>query len=397
MNDALEALGSAGGNSDTPGGVAGTPQGRSSQREGRAKHPMPKLGTAAPLQPDAGDRAAEAAPTSTGRVLELRVGGHLMQLEAGLFCVLHAAGSPVADASSGLPGVRISVPPGMSGRTDSIDIRTFHGDGWLSGDGDAALVRVSPGGGQLLVTVYQSANGNEPPPRLQVLQLCAPASRIRQPPDATANVGSPPSLSAVGANARADIVAHVQRNGDIPARIGEWAGTRGSRLWMEGFAISPPEDVDPQDLEYQAVLGRGWLSPWVRGGEYCGSRGMALPILGLRIRLVGEAAEQFSAMYSATFTDGSSAGPAQNGEGCEVDSLAPLEAFVVSFREKGRTGGSTQGVRGSSGVESIDPPGAEAERGAYEHAPARRARDKIAAAPVMARTAKPPGPTKPEK
>ena len=88
------------------------------------------------------------------------------------------------------------------------------------------------------------------------------------------------------------------------------------------------------DVEYQAVLGRGWLSPWAEGGQFCGSRGMALPILGLGVRLRGAAAERFEAVVSARFTDGAAAGPITDGAPCEAASLAPLEAFLVELRPR---------------------------------------------------------------
>ena len=69
--------------------------------------------------------------------------------------------------------------------------------------------------------------------------------------------------------------------------LGDWLGEKGSKRWIEGFGIAPTKLLEPKDLEYQAVLGKGWLSPWVEGGQFCGSRGMALPILGLRLRLRG--------------------------------------------------------------------------------------------------------------
>ena len=99
----------------------------------------------------------------------------------------------------------------------------------------------------------------------------------------------------------ADIVAHVQRTGDVPAKFGEWVGTRGSQLWIEGFSLTPRDGIKPADIEYQAVLGRGWLSPWIEGGKFCGSRGMALPLLGLKVRLKGAAAKTHECSYAATF------------------------------------------------------------------------------------------------
>ncbi len=106
------------------------------------------------------------------------------------------------------------------------------------------------------------------------------------------------------------------------------------------------------DIEYQAVLGRGWLSPWIEGGKFCGSRGMALPLLGLKVRLKGNAAKTHECTYSATFVDGSSVGPVPGGETCEAETLAALEAFHLVIRR--RSGDASQrGIRGraSPGVE----------------------------------------------
>jgi hypothetical protein len=44
-----------------------------------------------------------------------------------------------------------------------------------------------------------------------------------------------------------------------------------------GVQSGAAEGAQTGDIEYQAVLGRGWLSPWIEGGKFCGSRGMALP------------------------------------------------------------------------------------------------------------------------
>jgi hypothetical protein len=62
---------------------------------------------------------------------------------------------------------------------------------------------------------------------------------------------------------------------------------------------------------------------------------MALPILGLRVRLRGQAAETHEVSYSATFIDGTSVGPVAAGEACEAESLSPVEAFQVVLRRKG--------------------------------------------------------------
>jgi hypothetical protein len=302
---------------------------------------MPDAGSAVPAEEAVSEQAmsrGDAAPAEPRadegqqrRVTELRVSGHIMTLGTGLFCIFHAPGSAIAAPQSGLPGVRVSPAPGQLARA-GVDISTFSNDGWLSGRDDAALVRVAQGPADILVTVYQSAGGTDAPPRLQVVQLSNVAGAQTQ--DAPAAPRGPQAEAPAAGAGKPDVVAHVQRMGDIVGHLGAWVGERGSQRWVEGFAIVPQGDLSNDDIEYQAVLGRGWLSPWSKGGEFCGSRGMALPILGLRVRLVGAAAEAFECNYSATFTDGTAVGPMPAGEAAEAESLAPLEAFQITVRPR---------------------------------------------------------------
>ncbi len=137
-------------------------------------------------------------------------------------------------------------------------------------------------------------------------------------------------------------MAHVQRTGDVGGDIGDWIGVKGSRLWVEGFGLAPIEGIAAGDLEYQAVLGRNWLSPWIEAGKYCGSRGMALPLLGLKVRLKGAAAKAFDCTYAATFVDGSEIGPVEAGDPCEAESLAALEAFQILIQPRDGKAGSAR-------------------------------------------------------
>jgi hypothetical protein len=304
--------------------------------------------------------AAATNPVPNQRVVtELKVSGHLMTLDNGLFCILQTP-SRAVDRAAGLPGVRISLPPGPASRPEAVTVTSFRPDGWLSGGGDAALVRVIGGPAQILVTVYQLPNATEGAPNLQVMRLLegAPAARAAgQPgqPAPAANVqpgAARPAVAApqAGANPTVmEVVAHVQERGDLGAMIGNWLGERGSKRWIEGFGIAPLSTIAMKDIEYQAVLGRGWLSPWVEGGQFCGSRGMALPILGLRVRLRGQAAETYEVSYSATFIDGTAVGPVEDGEACEAESLSPVEAFQIVLRPKG------EGALPAAPVAAVEP------------------------------------------
>lgn len=298
----------------------------------QAAVPVPAAAKADPpvVQPPASAPQQGASP---GRMAELRVSAHIMTLERGLFCVFPAAGSPPPDPVTGLPGVRITRTPSNAQSANGVAISTFRPDGWL--DNSAALVNVTDESAQILVSIYQVPQAGAAP-RLQVLRLSgeevvrtqAPA-RVEQP--APANGSAPAEQAPAEPVEDPEIVAHVQRAGDVGARFGERIGTPGSQAWIEGFGLAPRGDILPADIEYQGVLGRGWLSPWVEGGKFCGSRGMALPLLGLKIRLKGDAAERFDCSYSATFIDGTVVGPVAMGEACEAESLAALESFQIDI------------------------------------------------------------------
>lgn len=289
-------------------------------------------------RPDQAAAPHAAPPSAEGRVTELRASASLMRLDAGLYCVLLAP-SPAADANTGLPGIRITHAPGPAGRPDAVDVATISADGWMSGFGDAALVRVTGGTAFVMVTIYQDPTIDpDAAPNLQILPLITGASG--QPRSALIGPSNPVSLPQPNPipptpPASVDMIAHIQTRGDVGAQFGEWLGEPGSGQWIEGIGLAPGNGVDLADIEYQVVLGRGWLTPWVEGGQFCGSRGMALPILGLRVRLRGAAANGFDLRYSASFIDGTQVGPVADGEPCEAENLTAVEAIKIELAPKG--------------------------------------------------------------
>jgi len=271
-----------------------------------------------------------AQPSAAKMFTELKASAHLMTFDPGIYCIVQTPGVRRPDDGSGLPGVRITLPPNPQQPHDAVSISSFRPDGWMSGSSDAMLIRVTSGPAQVLVTIYQAPNGVDNAPRIQVLRISEEqaAAQAAAPARVPGTVAETPTVTP-------EVVAHVQARGDVGTRLGEWVGERGSKRWIEGFIVAPQPPIAASDIEYQAVLGRGWLSPWVEGTNLCGSRGMALPILGLRLRLRGEASSQYDVSYSATFIDGTAVGPVPAGEACEAESLAPMEAFQLVFAPRG--------------------------------------------------------------
>ena len=118
-----------------------------------------------------------------------------------------------------------------------------------------------------------------------------------------------------------------QRAGDVGGKIGDWAGVRGSRPVDRGIQPDPARGHQGRRHRVSGRLGRGWLSPWIEGGKFCGSRGMALPLLELKIRLKGNAAKTHECNYAATFVDGSSVGPVPGGETLRPRAWQPSRRF----------------------------------------------------------------------
>ena len=291
--------------------------------------------------------AANPAQSAAKMVTELKASAHIMSLDEGVYCFSQQP--PTVGAAGVLPGIRLSLPPGPAARPEAVRIAGFRADGWLTA-GEAALVHVDGGPGHLLVTIYQASDAAAAP-RLQVTRLFGSAAPAETAPTVAAAepeapvVSQPPRQPPV-AGGVADLLAHVQSHGDVGGRLGQWLGEPGSKLWVEGFAIAPVSAIPASDIEYQAVLGRGWLSPWVEGGQYCGSRGMALPILGLKVRLRGASADTHECRVTASFVDGSRIGPVGAGEACEAESLSPVEALMVEIVPRGQvTGGAAKGAK----------------------------------------------------
>ncbi|MCB8878979.1 hypothetical protein ACELLULO517_01945 [Acidisoma cellulosilytica] len=322
------------------------------------------------------------ARAAENRVQELRASAHLMTLDSGVFCLVHGSPKP---ADQQLTGVRVSaIDP-----TDStISIATFRPDGWLTGGGDSALIRVLSESAQILITIYQPVGSLEGAPKLRVLRLSEAAAEgnLAAPGTAPAAIRKP---TAVLSDSH-DMIAHIQRTGDVGKSFGDWMGEPGSEMAIEGFSLTAPEGLEPGDITYQAVLGRGWLSPWNEAGQFCGSRGMALPILGFKLKLSEAAAKRFTLSISASFLDGTKLDDLGSDESVEAPSLSPLEAFLIDLKPKVSS-------------KKVPEPAKPASRPALAPAPAPAPVVKAKLAPAPAPVAKPAArpvvktPTKPTK
>ncbi len=111
-----------------------------------------------------------------------------------------------------------------------------------------------------------------------------------------------------GANAGVDlerlkIVGHVAGIGDVTAQADEWLAGPSAPARIEGLSIVWPDKPDDLDIRYSVKLARPHaVSGRMMGlGVYAGTRGRALPIVGIRLEMSGPAASNFRLVSEAAF------------------------------------------------------------------------------------------------
>ena len=133
----------------------------------------------------------------------------------------------------------------------------------------------------------------------------------------------------------AEIVLHIEREGDCSYREAGWAGKPGERRYIEAFGIRPLEAFAAADIEYKAFGPNGRQTPWVSNGALCGTRDHNLPLTGFAIRLAPHLRDRFEVVYEGAYVEGGVIGPSRNGEPCLPAILDDrLEAMLIRLLER---------------------------------------------------------------
>ena len=104
---------------------------------------------------------------------------------------------------------------------------------------------------------------------------------------------------------------------------------------IEAFSIRPLERLLPADIEMKGFLPNGAETPWVPGGQLCGTRGRGLPLTGFAVRVVQQT-ERFEVVYQGSFFAAGISQLHHNGEPCRAAAADdPLEAINVRLIERG--------------------------------------------------------------
>lgn len=252
----------------------------------------------ASIMRDSGD-----APTPLAEMLTLARGVYRFSIEGG-------EGGVGADGL--LPALRIMAAPGQAEGAVECIAPPARDSRWLRGDKDSVVLQVRQDRTQLLVLLMTQPG--LAPLRIDVRRLDEPVPAV--PPPLALPGGGSPIAPAGAVLVRSQIVVHAEYVGDVIGMDGEWAGAVEANRAMECLTITPVADIAPAMLEYCVLNAAGLETGWVEQGQPCGTRGMALPLLGFAIRQRPHRAQRIRCEYSGRFASGRVVGPLRDGEMC---------------------------------------------------------------------------------
>ncbi len=99
------------------------------------------------------------------------------------------------------------------------------------------------------------------------------------------------------------IIGHVAGIGDVTARADEWIAGPAAPARIEGLSMVWPGKPDNLDLRYCVRLARPHAASgkMMQLGDYAGTRGHALPIVGITLEISGAGAADFRLFAEAAF------------------------------------------------------------------------------------------------
>jgi hypothetical protein len=209
----------------------------------------------------------------------------IANIDRGLFLVRYAA----ADDDGRPPKVRVSVDPSRDNDILLV-LHPDHADATLSRPG-SCLVVMATRPGELIVDVTPSRrNGSS-------------AATVKIEPLTQGVPESAPAFEQSFAGSDLRVLGHVAGIGDVFVGAQEWLAGPAAPSRIEGIAIEWPDKPRDLTLRYavttakpQAASGR-----MMELGTYAGTRGRALPVVGVLIELTGPGASRFEICAEAIF------------------------------------------------------------------------------------------------
>jgi len=222
----------------------------------------------------------------------------------------------------GLPGAMPPIATVAPGPGSENDIRVVSAPGDEPGILDApgkGLVVVAERDGLLALTMRAAAPGGTVTANLDLRKVEA-ARPVLAPATDAKREELPAGI------AEFLVCAHVSMRGDVAAYRGDWLCGPKAPGRIEGMEVRATGGDLP--LEYQvATNGRGLVwSNWMGVGAYAGTKGRALPLVGVRVRLKESSAAGLVLKAEALFLGSSVI--SRTGRDVELIGPSPLDPLV---------------------------------------------------------------------
>ncbi len=197
-----------------------------------------------------------------------------LELERGLFLIKYES----TDDDRNPPVVKVSADQGSENSIEVI-LAPDADDAILWSPGAGLVVRAA-GSARLSVIVMAAKPNGSTAARVQVVTLSQDPGGAKERKQT-----GPLDLS----NFR--VLGHVAGRGDVIVDADNWIAGPFAPSRIEGFAIQWPDKKPDLTLRYAVTVGgpRPTMGPFVDVGNFTGTRGRALPVVGATLELAGSA------------------------------------------------------------------------------------------------------------
>jgi hypothetical protein len=278
---------------------------------------------------------AIAPPTSSAEPAAPQFVARLVPLDPGFYAFSLASDTTWREPVTGLalPAVQLCAAPREEGAVEITDSFGRAGS-WLGGRNKVLFVKAPAGGGAALITGYLARDPDSQPLELDIRRIAEagpatklaedaqrrPSERAKLPPPAPVTrlrMGGVGTGERPSDGAGLEIVAHIRSRGDVRFLDAPWVGRLGPGLWIEGFSVLPHRGLAAAAIEYKGLTASGTETPWTDGGNFCGTRGRGIPLIGFAVRQkTAPGSAPLDCEYTGYFQSGAIAGPTRNGAPC---------------------------------------------------------------------------------
>ena len=209
------------------------------------------------------------------------------KIDRGLFLIRYVEAEDEHDP----PSIRVSIDPVQSRNVELI-VHPDHGDGVLRRPG-SCLVAKATAPAHILIEVSARPAHASSSATVKVEQLGADrATSVREA-----------RSSAPAITERMRVLGHVAGLGDLFAKAGEWLGGPTAPSRIEGIAVVWPDKPKGLDIRYSVKTAKPQpiSDRVIETGSFAGTRGRALPIVGVLVEISGGDSALYQLIADALF------------------------------------------------------------------------------------------------